>query len=234
MADSRAEALSGEIVVSAAASLTDAFTEIAKEFRRVNPKVRVKLNFGSTSSLVSQIQSGAPVSVFASADLSSQDRLIQSGDVTFAPRSFARNTMQIAVKRGNPLGIARVTDLARAGTIALCAKTVPCGVYAASVLSRAGTSIAESSITRGVDAKATLASVAFGDATAAIVYATDVKAAAKSVQGVVIPRAQNVIAVYGISIVRGGKNGKAAGSFVDFVMSSRGQTILAKRGFLAP
>ena len=228
------QSLSGEIVVSAAASLTEGFTAIGREFRRLHPRARVRFNFGSTTALVTQIQAGAPVAVFASADLSSQDRLLQTGNITSSPRVFARNTMQIAVKPGNPLSITRLTDLAKASTVALCGKAVPCGVYAASVLARAGVSIPETSITRGIDAKATLASVSFGDADAAIVYTTDVRAAGKAVQGVSIPRAENVTAVYGISVVRGTSNQQLARAFVEFVMSRDGRSILARQGFLAP
>ena len=233
-ADMERSAPSGEIVVSAAASLQEGFTELAKEFRRMNPRSRVRFNFGSSTALVTQIQSGAPVAVFASADLASQDRLLQSGNIASSPRLFARNTMQLAVKPGNPLKILRVADLTRAKTVALCGKTVPCGLYAAAVLARSGVSLPESSITRGVDAKATLASVAFGDADAAIVYATDVKAAGRSVRGVVIPPAQNVTAVYGISVVRGAKNQSLARAFVEFVMSKSGRAIMSRYGFLAP
>ncbi len=233
-ADMERSAPSGEIVVSAAASLQEGFTELAKEFRRMNPRSRVRFNFGSSTALVTQIQSGAPVAVFASADLASQDRLLQSGSIASSPRLFARNTMQLAVKPGNPLKILRVADLTRAKTVALCGKTVPCGLYAAAVLARSGVSLPESSITRGVDAKATLASVAFGDADAAIVYATDAKAAGRSVRGVLIPPAQNVTAVYGISVVRGAKNQSLARAFVEFVMSKSGRAIMSRYGFLAP
>lgn len=233
-AHAQRRSLGGAIVVSAAASLTDGFTAIGREFRRLHPRARVRFNFGSTTALVNQIQAGAPVAVFASADLASQDRLLQTGNIVNSPRIFARNTMQIAVKRGNPLGITGLADLPAAGIVALCGKTVPCGVYAASMLTRAGVSIPESSITRGVDAKATLASVSFGDADAAIVYATDVRAAGKAVQGVTIPRARNVTAVYGISVIRGARNERLARAFVDFVLSAEGRSILAKEGFLAP
>jgi molybdate transport system substrate-binding protein len=232
--DSVRAASSGEIVVSAAASLQEGFTELAKEFRRMNPRSRVRFNFGSSTALVTQIQSGAPVAVFASADLASQDRLLQSGHIASSPRLFARNTMQLAVKPGNPLKITRLADLVRAKTVALCGKTVPCGLYAGAVLSRARVNLPESSITRGLDAKATVASVAFGDADAAIVYATDVIAAGKSVRGVAIPPAQNVKAVYGISVVRGTKNQSLARAFVDFVMSKSGRGIMSRYGFLAP
>lgn len=228
-----ARSLDGEIVISAAASLTGSFTELGKAFRKANPRVRVRFNFASTSSLVNQIQSGAPVSVFASADLASHERLARSGHLATSPRIFARNSMQIAVKPGNPLKVRGVADLGRVGTIALCSKTIPCGVYSSAVLSRGGVRISESSISRGVDAKATLASVAFGDANAAIVYVTDVKAAGKSVSGVVIPPSHNVSATYGISVVRGAPNPRVSRAFVDFVLSKSGQAILARNGFRA-
>lgn len=224
----------GTITVSAAASLTESFTDLVRAFRRANPGIRVRTNYGSTAALVAQIQAGAPADVFASADLATQDRLVQSGSVVAAPRVFARNLMQIAVKPGNPLGVARLADLPRLRTVALCGRTAPCGAYAASVLARAGVALAESMVTRGTDAKATLGAVAAGDADAAVVYATDVRAAGRSVTGVAIPRSANVVAMYGISIVRGSSNRAAASAFVAFVLSPPGQRILASHGFLAP
>lgn len=224
--------LRGEVVVSAAASLSESFTRMGREFRRLHPQVRIRFNFGSTSSLVAQIQGGAPADVFASADLASQDRLAASGNLASSPRVFARNSMQIAVKRGNPLAVRRVADLQRIGVISLCARTAPCGLYASSVLNRNATTISETRITRGADAKATLASVAIGDADAAIVYATDIRAAGAAVEGVVIPPAQNVRTLYAISVVRGARNRTVAQAFVTFVESREGQNILRQFGFL--
>jgi molybdate transport system substrate-binding protein len=226
--------LQGPLTISAAASLTGALADLSAAFRRTNPGVRVRTNFGSTSALVAQIEAGAPADVFASADLASQDRLIQSGHVVAAPRIFARNTMQIAVKPGNPLGVRGVADLPGLGTVALCGRTVPCGAYAATLLARANVDLPEGKVTRGADAKATLGAVSAGDADAAIVYATDVRAAGRSVTGVAIPRGSNVVAAYGISVLRGSRNRAAAQAFVDFVLSSAGRRILASHGFLAP
>ena len=224
----------GSITVSAASSLTEAFTDIVAAFRRANPGVRVRTNFGSTSALVAQIEAGAPADVFASADLASQDRLVRSGSVVAAPRIFARNAMQIAVKPGNPLGVRGLADLPRLGTVALCGRTAPCGSYAATLLARAGVDLPEGMVTRGADAKATLGAVSAGDADAAVVYATDVRAAGRSVTGVAISRGANVVAMYGISVVRGSSNRAAATAFVEFVLSQPGRRILASHGFLAP
>ncbi|MEI7966890.1 MAG: molybdate ABC transporter substrate-binding protein [Actinomycetota bacterium] len=226
--------LKGDLTISAATSLTDAFTELAKQFRKVNRGVKVRLNFGSSSTLVAQIQSGAPSDIMASADLTNLEKLVASGNVMVTPKVFARNTMVIAVKPGNPKSVRSVADLTSLSIVALCGKTVPCGVYASSVLTRAGVVIAESKVTRGIDVKATLSAVANGDADAAIVYKTDVSAAKKTVVGIDIPSAQNVKAMYGIAPIRGSKNPANAKAFIDFVLSEQGWQILKSFGFQRP
>jgi molybdate transport system substrate-binding protein len=226
--------LKGDLTISAASSLTDVFTELAKQFRKDNKGVKVRLNFGSSSTLLTQIQSGAPSDIMASADLTNLEKLVASGNVVVTPKVFARNTMVIAVKPGNPKSVHSVADLASLSFIALCGKTVPCGVYASSVLTRAGVVIAESKVTRGIDVKATLSAVANGDADAAIVYKTDVLAAKKTVVGIDIPSAQNVKAMYGIAPIRGSKNPANAKAFIDFVLSEQGWQILKSFGFERP
>jgi len=226
--------LKGDLTISAATSLTDAFTELAKQFRKVNKGVKVRLNFGSSSTLIAQVQSGAPSDIMASADLTNLEKLVASGNVVVTPKVFARNTMAIAVKPGNPKSVRSVADLASLSFIALCGKTVPCGVYASSVLTRAGVVIAESKVTRGIDVKATLSAVANGDADAAIVYKTDVLAAKKTVVGIDIPSTQNVKSMYGIAPIRGSKNPANAKAFIDFVLSEQGWQILKSFGFQRP
>jgi len=226
--------LKGDLTISAASSLTDVFTELAKQFRKDNKGVKVRLNFGSSSTLLTQIQSGAPSDIMASADLTNLEKLVASGNVVVTPKVFARNTMAIAVKPGNPKSVRSVADLTSLSFIALCGKTVPCGVYASSVLTRAGVVIAESKVTRGIDVKATLSAVANGDADAAIVYKTDVLAAKKTVVGIDIPSAQNVKAMYGIAPIRGSKNPANAKAFIDFVLSEQGWQILKSFGFQRP
>ena len=226
--------LKGDLTISSAASLTDAFTALVQQFRKDNRGMKVHLNFGSSSTLVSQIQSGAPSDLMASADLSSLQKLKSSGNVVVTPKVFARNTMAIAVKPGNPKSVRSVAELALLPFVALCGKTVPCGVYASSVLTRAGVSLVESKVTRGIDAKATLSAVVNGDADAAIVYKTDVLAAKKSVYSIDIPSAQNVTAMYGIAPIRGSKNLTNAKAFIDFVLSAQGLQILRSFGFQRP
>lgn len=222
------------ITVSAAASLSSAYKEIGKQFELSNPTIKIRFNFASSSSLVNQIQSGAPSDVFAAADLVSFNTLRARGLITGSPKVFARNAMQLIVKAGNPLGITSITDLSKAGTVSLCAKSVPCGIYARQLLSRSSVMIAESKITRGVDATAALNAVANGDADAGIVYATDALSARKTVRVIAIPGGTNIKAAYGISVIGASKQGVVAEKFVAFVLSSQGRRILSSYGFQAP
>ena len=232
---SRARAgISGTITVSAGASLTEAFTKVGADFLKRHKRTMVRFNFGSSAALVTQIQGGAPVDVFASADLTNMDKLVTTGTVRDSPTIFARNQLEMAVKPGNPKGIMTLADLRNVGVIALCGPTVPCGVYAANVLSRAGVTIPEASITRGADAKATIAAVSPGDADAALVYVTDVRAAGGAVQGVMIPDDENTVAVYPIARIAGRPNARLAKAFVAYVASPAGRKTLANYGFLAP
>jgi molybdate transport system substrate-binding protein len=87
-------------------------------------------------------------------------------------------------------------------------------------------------ITRGQNAKATLTAVSAGDADAAVVYVTDVKAAGSSVQGVKIPPSENEIAIYPIAPLADSANPTTAKAFAKYVASPVGQKILKKYGFL--
>lgn len=227
------KALKGTITVSAASSLSASFVEIAKAFRKLNPNIKIRFNFGSSSSLVAQIQSGAPSDVIASADLSNIVALIKSGQVASAsyPKIFAHNQLAIAVKPSNPLKIYSLEDFARAKYVALCGITAPCGVYAAQVLAKAKVSINESKITRAVDAKSTLNAVAVGDADAAIVYVTDALASKKAVTLIRIKSDQNVNTSYAIAAIRLSRNLDTAEAFINYVISDSGQAILKSFGF---
>ena len=226
--------LQGTITVSAASSLSDSFVEIASAFRKQNPKVKIRFNFGSSSSLVAQIQAGAPSDVIASADLSNLEKLIKSGEVASAgyPKIFAHNQMAIAVKPGNPLKIKTVSDLKNAKFLSLCGATVPCGQYGATVLKLARLNIDESKITRAVDAKSALNAVRIGDADAAIVYLSDVLSAKKSVTLVKVPKALNVDAIYGVALLHNSNNREVAVAFIDFLLSVKGQELLQSFGFI--
>lgn len=230
---SGAGGVEGEILVSAAASLTDAFAAIESAFEAAHPAVEVTLNLAGTATLRAQILEGAPVDVFASADPSNMERVAAAGEVAGEPRVFAKNVLEIAVPPGNPAGVAGMRDLARGELlVGLCAEGVPCGDFARQALARAGV---EPAIDTGEpDVRALLTKVELGELDAAIVYATDVTAAAGAVEGIDIPGSADVVAEYPIAVLSGAPNPAAARAFVAFVLSPEGGAILARHGFLSP
>jgi molybdate transport system substrate-binding protein len=228
-----APADAAELTVSAAASLTAAFGDIAKAFEAANPDITVRTNFAGSSTLVTQIREGAPVDVFASADEANMQKLVDAGEVAGAPETFATNRLAIVVGRGNPEGIASVADLARPGlALALCGPAVPAGRYAREIFARAGVAVPESS--QELDVKAVVTRVAMGEADAGIVYVTDVRAAGDRVAVVAIPGALNVTARYPIAVLARSQHPDDATKLVRFVRGEAGQAILARHGFLPP
>jgi len=224
----------GGITVSAAASLTQAFTKIGADFKKANPDATVAFNFGSSATLATQIRQGAPADTFASADEDDMKRLVTADLVDGTPVVFATNNLVIVTKPGNPKKVKTLADLPNAGIVSLCNTTVPCGRYAGQILQGAGVTIPESRITRGTDVKVTLGAVTTGDADAAIVYATDARSAGAAVETVVIPDAQNAIAVYPIATIKASGNRATSQAFLDYVTSAAGEATLKSFGFLPP
>jgi len=221
------------ISVFAAASLTEAFEAIGTEFARLHPGIQVEFNFAGSPTLVQQIQQGAPADVFASADEANMDKLLGGGEVTAAPRIFARNQLAIIVGKGNPKHVTGLGDLARPGLIVvLCGPTVPAGRYAREAFKKAGLTPPEGS--QELDVKAVVTKVTLGEADAGIVYATDVRAAGDKAAGVAIPPEANVEARYPIAVVKEANAPKEAGMFVELVLAPEGRQILERFGFRGP
>ncbi len=220
------------VTVFAAASLTSAFQAVAAAFEKMHPDTKVQFNLAASSTLVQQIQQGAPADVFASADETNMQHLVEAGAIAGTPRLFARNQLQIVVAPGNPKGVTGLADLAKPGlTIALCGPTVPCGRYAAAAFAKAG--LIAPAASEELDVKAVLNKVAMGEADAGIVYVTDMRAAGGTVVGVDLPESSNIVARYPIAVLKDASNMAAAVAFMDFVLSPDGQRVLAKFGFLS-
>ncbi len=228
------DGLSGEITVSAAASLTDAFTAIGEDFEAAHPDTTVTFTFDSSGTLSDQIVEGAPVDVFASADEGNMTKLTDEDLVAGEPTVFAGNELVIVTEPGNPEGIETLEDLADVGVVALCAEDAPCGRFAGEVLDGAGVEIPEGSVTRGQNVRATLTAVAEGDAVAGIVYVTDAESAADTVDAVEIPDDENALATYPIAVLADAANPDVAQAFADWVASDEGLAVLEEHGFLAP
>jgi molybdate transport system substrate-binding protein len=226
--------VSGDVTVFAAASLTDAFTEIGDAFMVENPDANVVFNFAASSELVTQInEGGAPADVFASADQNNMTKLVDAGNNGAEPASFATNVLEIVVAPGNPLGIAGVKDLGNDELITVvCAPEVPCGTYAQQLFDAAGVSVTPDSLEENV--RSVLTKVTAGEADAGIVYQTDVAAADDQADGVEIPAGINIVARYPIAPTREGPNSFGGQAFVDFVLSEPAQEILSSYAFLPP
>lgn len=223
----------GEVVVSAAASLTDAFADIEAAFELAHPGVDVVLNLGSSSSLREQILEGAPVDVFASADTSNMDQLVEAGEVVGDPEVFAHNLLQIAVPATNPGDVTGLADFAREELlIGLCHEEVPCGRYARQALDEAG--VEPVIDTNEPDVRALLTKVEAGELDAAITYVTDIASVGGAVEGIRIPEEHNVAVDYPIAVLAGAPEPEAARAFVSFVLSGEGKEILADHGFSVP
>lgn len=225
--------VSGEVNVSAAASLTDVFTEIEAEFEAANPDVDVILNFGPSSGLREQILEGAPIDVFASANTSNMDQVAEAGEVEGEATIFVSNLLQIAVPAGNPAGVAGLADFADEELlIGLCAEDVPCGDFGRQALDNAGVTPAID--TNEPDVRALLTKIEAGELDAGITYVTDVRSTGEKVEGIDIPADQNVVAAYPIAALASAPNPVGARAFVDFVLSPDGQAILTSYGFSSP
>jgi len=222
----------GSITVFAASSLKETFTQLGKQFQEAHPGDTVKFSFGASSTLATQITSGAPADVFASASPKNMQTVVSAGDAS-NPQDFAKNTAEVAVPPSNPAKVTSVNDLAKSSVkVALCQPQVPCGVVAAQVFKNTGITVKP--VTLQPDVKSVLTQVELGNVDAGVVYVTDVKAAGAKVTGVPIPASDNASTTYPIATISSSKNQSIAQAFVAYVLSPQGQAVLSAAGFQGP
>ena len=224
----------------AAASLTDAFTEIGKAFEADQPGVTVVLNFGGSQNLRTQIEQGAPADVFASANIKEMDTLVaQNFIVAEAPHVFLTNQLVVILPKDNPAGIDSLEDLGQPGLkLVLAAEEVPAGRYARQILenlnSMYGADYADRVLANVVsnedNIRQAVTKVQLGEADASIVYVSDAVAAPELGQ-IAIPADINVVAEYPIASLIGSANPELADAFIAYVLSPAGQATLEKWGF---
>src|SRR5215475_1366859 len=225
-------AATGTITVFAASSLKEAFTTLGQQFEAANPGTKVTFSFGASSTLATQITSGAPADVFASAAPKNMTTVVSAGDAS-NPQDFAKNTAEVAVPPSNPANVTSVNDLAKSSVkTALCQPKVPCGVVAAGVFKNAGITVKP--VTLQPDVKSVLSQVELGNVDAGVVYVTDVMAAGSKVKGVTIPANVNASTKYPIAAISGSKEMPVAQAFVAYVLSPAGQSVLSAAGFQQP
>jgi len=228
-----------EILVSAAISLKDAFTDIGKMYESKNKEGKVAFNFGASGDLKTQILGGAPVNVFASAAQKEMDELAKSDKIIKETRAdFAGNAVVLIVPADSPLQITSFADLQKPEIKKIALgnpQTVPAGRYADEVLTyyKLKDALTLDKCVFGENVRQVLDYVARKELDAGIVYATDAKSAAGKVKVVVVaPAESHKPIVYPMAVVAGSKNKDAADRFISLVMSKEGQEILKKYGFL--
>ncbi|MGW2250484.1 molybdate ABC transporter substrate-binding protein [Kitasatospora sp. NPDC001660] len=223
----------GDITVFAAASLKETFTELGKKFEAANPGAKVKFNFGGSSNLATSINSGAPADVFAAASPATMKTVTDAGGASGQPTAFVKNTLAIAVPKGNPKHITGLKDLTASGVkVALCAKEVPCGAAALTALQAAGLNLTP--VTLEQDVKGALTKVELGEVDASLVYQTDVKADAGKIDGVDFPEAAKAVNDYPVAALVKAPNKDGAAAFVAYVQSPEAKQVLTAAGFQAP
>ena len=233
------------LTVFAAASLTDAFQTISKNFSTAHPGVDVVFNFAGSQQLAQQIGQGAPADLFASANASQMAVAIESGRVVSGTEQlFVRNRLVVVTPVDNPAGIATLADLAKPGLqIVLATKEVPVGQYALDFLDKAeadGTlgagyrdAVLANVVSYEENVRTVLAKVTLGEADAGIVYRSDVTpTAAEQVQRIGIPDNLNTIASYPIAPLSDSPHAALAQQFIDYLLSPAGQQILEDAGFM--
>jgi molybdate transport system substrate-binding protein len=239
---------SNTLMVFAAGSLTQPFTELGALFETQHPGTKVNFNFQNANTLAQQIGQSAPADVFASAAEKYMTTVVDTtgrvnkDDVVI----FARNKLAIIYPKNNPANIQTLQDLARPGIkLLMGAKEGPQGIYVENFLTKASQDpafrpnykddvyknvVSYESTVNGVVTK-----VSLGEADAGIVFFSDSQGnVVEKVSILEIPDTLNIEARYPIAPIKDSQNLEMAKSFVDFVMSLTGQEVLRKYGFLKP
>jgi molybdate transport system substrate-binding protein len=240
-AGAASEGEGGTLTVFAASSLTDAFGELARTFEEQNPGVEVRQSFESSSTLLTQIQHGAPADVFASAAQEEMDTAVKDGLVAGEPVVFVRNREVIMVPEDNPASIESMRDLSKPGVkLVLAEDGVPAADYALEILGKANAEygggfrqdVLSNVVSREADVRASVGRVVLGDADATFGYASDYTPDVRDrVRVIPIPPDLNIIATYPIAILEDAKDPELARKWVDLVVSDEGQRVLEKWGF---
>ena len=225
-----------ELVVSAAASLTNAFQAMGKAFEATVPGVKLTFNFAASGPLLAQIQQGAPVDVFASADEETMNRAAAARLLAAGTRfDFTQNTLVLIVSTGAATPPARtLQDLTGPAYKRIAVGTptsVPAGRYTMEAVQQAGLAAElQSKWIYGESVRQVLNYVARGEVDAGFVYRTDA-AIEREKTRIVFAVPTPVPVRYPIAQVATSKNLAMGKSFVAFVRSSQGQAILAEFGF---
>lgn len=226
------------LTVFAAASLTDAFQEIAQGFETANPDVTVQISFAGSSNLALQLVEGAPADVFASANNRQMQVVRDAERLTDAPQTFAKNRLVLIVPSDNPAGIQTLEDVASGGVLlVVAAEGVPVRDYTNTMLDNLAavygedfrSAVMNNIVSEEENVRQVAAKVALGEADAGFVYVSDVTPdIADDVMALPIPDTFNTIATYPIGAINDTEQPELAQAFIDYVLSDEGQDTLVR------
>lgn len=223
-------AVTGHLVVLAAASLAPVLTELGDDLEAAHPGLQIDFSFAASSALAEQVVAGAPADVLLTASAAT---MTTAAEHVVDKAVFAGNTLVIVTPPDNPGKVATLEDLTDGDLrLALCAEEVPCGAAAAQVIDKAGLTITPDTYAENVTAALTLAVA--GEVDAALVYTTDAKDAGDDVLMIELPEASAVVNDYLVATVADAPNPTAARAFRDLLTSERGRSALADAGFRLP
>jgi len=235
---------SSSLQVFAAASLSEAFTELGHRLEAQRHGLTVRMNFAGSQQLAAQIEQGGAADVFASADERWMGYLKDHGLLASDPALFARNRLVLIVPKSNPARIKRLQDLSRSGVkLVLAADAVPVGRYSRVAIRNLshtdgfpvdyGPRVLQNLVSEEDNVRSVVSKVQLGEADAGFVYFSDVTpSTARYVNVFELPESANVIAEYPIALVKDGRQPEAAKAFVDLLLSPEGQKILARYGLM--
>ena len=236
LAWTQANAWAEEILVSAAASLTDVLNDISKGYQSKS-KNRVRFNYGPSSGLARQIEQGAPADIFFSADLPQMDALDKTGLLEAGTRkNLLSNQLVIIVPADSMLAISSPRDLLNADVkrIAIAEPfSVPVGVYSSKYLTDEGLwDQVKPKVVPVQDVRATLASVESGNVEAGFVYKTDAALSKKVKTVYEVPIDKGPRITYPVAIMKESKQKDAARDFMNYVSSPVAMAAFRKYGFV--
>jgi molybdate transport system substrate-binding protein len=222
--------------VFAAASLTDALNEIAKNYEASGAGGKPAFSFAGSNVLALQIKQGAPADLFFSADEKQMDAVDKAG--LLAPgtrRDFLTNSLVIVVPQASALTALKPQDLAGPEIKRIAVgdtKTVPAGVYTKAYLEKLGLwSSLEPKIVPTANVRAALAAVESGNADAAFVYKTDAAISHRAKVADEIPAAEGPRITYPVAQLKGAPHAEAAQKFLAYLESPAAQAVFTKYGF---
>lgn len=223
-----------QLIVSAAASLTDAMKEIEPLYRRLRPNITIRYNFASSGALQQQIENGAPVDVFISAAEKQMDALQNKGLVVSGTRrNLLTNRMVLIVPRNSSVNGLRNLTSDSVKRIAIGnPRSVPAGQYAEQVLKKAGLwNSVQSKFVLANNVRQVLQFVEAGNAQAGLVYTTDARTSNQVKVVQTVPVNLHSPIVYPMAVIKSSRNQAAARAFAQFLSGNEARKVFNKYGF---